>query len=279
MTAYIILVIMRKDYDLDVAVDRSLHESVTEFFDIPQESILPVLEENFCEADLINMKKHMTRYANQESFTFKKDFLEMKNKGLVVNMWPEGPPSESTYWIPEDILTENSNFIRKQMKFKSEYKRFADKVLGQISKSDKSGKEVLFVGTHCRRTDYVEFSKTILKKKVAGKSHFLEGIEYYQEEYPDSEVYFIAISDDMPWVRKNLGNIKGVVLAGMGEKSNKDRIPFGLNPIGIDLCLLASCNHTLVSQGQYGQWGAFLAGGDVYSQYGPMVFNILSSSD
>ena len=196
---------IRKDYGLDVAVDRSLHESVTEFFDIPQESILPVLEEVFCASDLIQMKKNMIRYANQESFTFKKDFVEMKNKGLVVNMWPEGPPSESTYWIPEDILTENSKFIRNQLNFKSEYKRFADRVLGQISKSDKSGKEVLFVGTHCRRTDYVEFSKTILKKKVAGKSHFLEGIEYYQEEYPDSEVYFIAISDDMPWVRKNLG--------------------------------------------------------------------------
>ena len=189
-----------------MAVDKSIHDSVTEFFDIPQESILPILEDIYCEADLKQMKKHMTRYANQESFTFKKDFLEMKNKGLVVNMWPEGPPSESTYWIPEDILTNNSNFIRKQMRFKPEYKRFANKILGQISKSDRSGKEVLFVGTHCRRTDYVEFSKTILKKKVAGKSHFLEGIEYYQEEFPDNEVYFIAISDDMSWVRKNLGN-------------------------------------------------------------------------
>ena len=188
-------------------MDKSIHDSVTEFFDIPQESILPVLEEIYCEADLIQMKKHMTRYANQESFTFKKDFLEMKSKGLVVNMWPEGPAEESTYWIPEDILTKHSTFMRKQMIFKPEYKRFANKILGQISKSDRSGKEVLFVGTHSRRTDYVDFSKTILKKKVAGKSHFLEGIEYFQEEFPDNEVYFIAVSDDMPWVRKNLGTM------------------------------------------------------------------------
>ena len=187
-------------------MDKSIHDSVTEFFDLPQESVLPVLEEIYCEADLIKMKKHMTRYANQESFTFKKDFLEMKNKGLVVNMWPEGTAEESTYWIPEDILSKHSTFMRKQMIFKPEYKRFANKILSQISKSDRSGKEVLFVGTHSRRTDYVEFSKTILKKKVAGKSHFLEGIEYFQEEYPDNEVFFIAVSDDMPWVRKNLGN-------------------------------------------------------------------------
>ncbi len=148
----------------------------------------------------------MIRYKNQESFTFKKDFLEMKSKGVVVNVWPEGPPTESTYWIPSDILTNNGNFIRKLIRFKPEYKIFANNILDQISKSYKSGKEVLFIGTHCRRTDYVEFSKTILKKKVAGKSYFLEGIEYYQKEFPDNEVYFIAISDDMSWVRKNLGN-------------------------------------------------------------------------
>ena len=190
---------------MDVAVDKSLHDSVTEFFDLPQESILPVLEEVFCEADLTQMRKHMTRYANQESFTLRRDFLEMKSKGLVVNMWPEGPPKESTYWIPEDLMSENGNFIRKQYVFKPEYRRFATKILGQISQNDKSGKEVLFVGMHCRRTDYVQFSKTILKKKVAGKNHFLEAIEYFQDEFPDNEVYFIAISDDMPWVRKNLG--------------------------------------------------------------------------
>ena len=199
-------------------MDKAIHDSVTEFFDIPQESVLPVLEEIYCEADLTQMKKHMTRYANQEPFTFKKDFLEMKNKGLVVNMWPEGPPEESTYWIPEDILTKHSTFMRKQMIFKPEYKRFANKILGQISKSDRSGKEVLFVGTHSRRTDYVDFSKRILKKKVAGKSHFLEGIEYFQEEFSDNEVYFIAISDDMSWVRKNLGI--GSVVSYLAELMN-----------------------------------------------------------
>ena len=34
---------------MDVAVDKSIHHSVTEFFDIPQESILRVWEEK-CEA-------------------------------------------------------------------------------------------------------------------------------------------------------------------------------------------------------------------------------------
>ena len=54
---------------MDVAVDKSIHHSVTEFFDIPPESILPVLEEIYCEANLEQMKKHMIRYENQESFT------------------------------------------------------------------------------------------------------------------------------------------------------------------------------------------------------------------
>ena len=40
-----------------------------------------------------------------------------------------------------------------------------------------------------------------VNKKVAGKTYFLEAIEYFQESYPDNQVYFIAVSDDLVWVR------------------------------------------------------------------------------
>ena len=88
------------------------------------------------------------------------------------------------------------------MKFKAEYKRIADKILRQIAASDTSGKEIVFVGIHVRRTDYVHFSKVYLNKKVVGKTYFLEGIEYFKEEYPDNQVYFLAVSDDLAWVRQ-----------------------------------------------------------------------------
>ena len=91
--------------------------------------------------------------------------------------------------------------IRSQLVFKSEYQKFADNILQQIAASDRSGAELIFVGLHVRRTDYVQFSKVYLNKKVVGKTYFLEAIEYFQESYPDQQVYFIAVSDDLVWVR------------------------------------------------------------------------------
>ena len=90
------------------------------------------------------------------------------------------------------------------MVFKPEYQNFADNILQQIATSDRSGAELVFVGIHVRRTDYVQFSKVYLNKKVVGKTYFLEAIEYFQESYPDNQVYFIAVSDDLVWVRENI---------------------------------------------------------------------------
>ena len=46
-------------------------------------------------------------------------------------------------------------------------------------------------------------------QKPPSKTHFLSAIEYFKEEYPDQQVYFLAVSDDMDWVSKHLGRIKG----------------------------------------------------------------------
>ena len=40
-------------------------------------------------------------------------------------------------------------------------------------------------------------------------NHNLAGIEYFQEEYGDKNLIFLAISDDIAWVQKHLGKIKG----------------------------------------------------------------------
>ena len=41
--------------------------------------------------------------------------------------------------------------------------------------------------------------------------------------------------------------------------------------VGQDLALLAACNHTIQSRGSFGQWAAYLSGGDSYTEYGPMM--------
>ena len=70
----------------------------------------------------------------------------------------------------------------------------------------------------------------------------------------------------------------GLVLAGMVLEENLADVPEDLDPAVVDLCLLSSCNHSISSQGQYGQWAAFLAAGDVYSRYGPVSSSIMNKS-
>ena len=77
----------------------------------------------------------------------------------------------------------------------------------------------------------------------------MSGIEYYQEEYHDHEVVFLAVSDDMDWVRRNLGMINNVVMAGSLLHSNlDDDDDDDLDPAVSDMSLLSSCNHSIISQ-------------------------------
>ena len=49
LTLFFEVDVYRNKHKLNVAVDRNLLNSVTEFFDFPQESILPVLEDIYCQ--------------------------------------------------------------------------------------------------------------------------------------------------------------------------------------------------------------------------------------
>ena len=121
-----------------------------------------------------------------------------------------------------------------------------------------------------------------------GPSYFKEATAHFLEDFPDNQIYFVAVSDDLAWVLKHLGTIPGLVVAGSHGEEGEDRLdPVGknhmdpqhrdhLDPVGRDLALLAACNHTIVSQGMYGAWGAFLAGGDMFTKYGVLVQHVLS---
>ena len=85
----------------------------------------------------------------------------------------------------------------------------------------------------------------------------------------------MAVSDDLSWVRSKLGSRRKLVLAGSHGQQELEQ----LDPIGADLALLAACNHTIVSQGVFGMWGAFLAGGDLYTKYGVMVQQVLAGKN
>ena len=75
---------------MNVMVDRQCFDSVTKYFDLPESSLLPVVEDVFCEEDLEKIKRHMIDYTNKERNLLEEHFLELQSKGKVINMWPDG---------------------------------------------------------------------------------------------------------------------------------------------------------------------------------------------
>ena len=134
-----------------------------EYFEISQDDMLPVLEQVYCENSLDLMKQHLINYQNTEKNLVTSDFDNLNKLGAVINMYPEHL-GRNSYWVPEELLRKNTKFIRDILTFKKQYQTYANKVLNQISESIQSGKEPLYIGVHIRRTDYIQFSKTRLKK-------------------------------------------------------------------------------------------------------------------
>ena len=129
-------------------------------------------------------------------------------------------------------------------------------------------------------------------------SYFIEAANHFLEDFPDKQIYFVAVSDEPAWILNNLvGKIPGLVVVdnhlehqtednlkpAAGRKDHDLMDPLSkeldnknkLDLVGRDLALLAACNHTIISQGMFGAWGAFLAGGDMYTKYGVLVQDVL----
>lgn len=105
----------------------------------------------------------------------------------------------------------------------------------------------VLVGVHVRRTDYVNFIKQF-KTRIPEKPYFRRAMQYYRNKYPN--VLFVVASDDMSYVRKNFGNESDVLFAPG-------------SPRELDMALLTSCNHSIITTGSFGFWTGYLSGGEV----------------
>ena len=126
--------------------------------------------------------------------------------------------------------------------------------------------KITYVGIHNRRTDYLEFRRKRLKLDNLYEDYFEDAMEYFMEEYGPN-VAFVYVSDDMKWGRRKLSKVphsKNLFFIGFGDFDE-------VECIGKDMALLANCNHTITTHGSFGHWAAYLAGGEVYTEYGTII--------
>ena len=112
---------------------------------------------------------------------------------------------------------------------------------------------VTFIGFHVRRTDFEAYVRKKYGRTLPDVEYFDRALAYYRERFADA--LFIVCSDDLDFVTERL-RVKqndDIVIAG-----NRD-----IGDPGRDMALLSACNHSVVTVGTYGFWGAYLAGGTV----------------
>lgn len=103
----------------------------------------------------------------------------------------------------------------------------------------------VLVGIHIRRTDYINYMKW-RKSAVPGVKYFRNAMAFYRTKFPG--VLFVAASDDRKYIENIFANDTDVILAPGSPKE-------------LDMAVLASCNHSIITFGTFGFWTGYLAGG------------------
>jgi hypothetical protein len=94
------------------------------------------------------------------------------------------------HWIKDTVLQDTPSP-------RPEYHRDAAAKLAAIQAADTSGKELLFIGLHARRTDYLQFSREVLGERPAGREYYREAVDHFIEEFPDHKVTCFTLSSTL----------------------------------------------------------------------------------
>lgn len=134
--------------------------------------------------------------------------------------------------------------IRKQFKFLPDIYDRSRNIFRRY-KGDNSN--VTTVCVHVRRTDMMIPSSTNLGFKSAPLEYIINAMDYMRKKFADKNLNFLVVSDDFDWTSNYL---KGPDIAIVPR-----------HHAYIDLAILSMCNHSIVTTGTFGWWGAWLAGG------------------
>ncbi|KAK2161040.1 hypothetical protein LSH36_122g04011, partial [Paralvinella palmiformis] len=153
--------------------------------------------------------------------------------------------------------------IRRQFRFRPEVEQAVADALREIGHSygehadakivAANGVPVQYVGVHIRRGDLLEQYNLDQGYSTADAVYLDRAIHFYDVTYKN--VVYVVCTDDVDWARENVKTKSPTSLIVLS--------PFLHRNPGYDLCLLSFCNHSIITVGTFGWWGAWLAAGDV----------------
>ena len=135
--------------------------------------------------------------------------------------------------------------LKNRLKFSSSIQSKIDHYLHGVP-SDKSS-DTSLVGIHIRRGDFE--NRAHIGYTVSNITYIENAIRYYEKQ--KKEIIFITATNDLIWTKEYV----------LPLRNNIFMSPF-TSPFD-DMCLLASCNDSIITGGSFGWWSAYLAGGSV----------------
>lgn len=145
------------------------------------------------------------------------------------------------YWQSEDYFKPAAEVLRQQLVFRQ---RPSNSTL-TVAEAVRSCRNATFV--HIRRGDYVVNTIANQHHGVCGVEYYHRSIEYLRERVSDPD--FFVFSDDLPWVKRQLGDVIGpatYVDGNAGPDSWQD------------MYLMQYCRHAIVANSSFSWWGAWL---------------------
>jgi galactoside 2-L-fucosyltransferase 1/2 len=167
--------------------------------------------------------------------------------------------------LPEPVIKYRDQ-LRKEFKFLPILLKLVQNTYNNIKLNNKY-KNITYIGVHVRRTDFKTWLPLKYNTNLINAKYFLEAMAWFRKKINSRSLLFLIISDDPDWCKKEItSHVEDAILVSANNTSP-----------GQDLALLASCNHTIIDYGTYGEWGAFLSRGLTVSFGVDKYFNDIAS--
>lgn len=105
---------------------------------------------------------------------------------------------------------------------------------------NQTGKEILLVGVHVRRTDYKEWLAKWENAKLVTPGYLARAMDEFRRRYPLSEVVFVVASDDIKWCKQHLSKLRNVYFTSANHSCGIDMAKF-------DFAVLVQCQHSIMT--------------------------------
>lgn len=234
MFQYAALISLAKELNMNVILDNSV--DLLQYFDLG-----PKISED------IKVIREYQRYPGLSGLGSYEN-VTAKIPNASQNIMLCGPYESFKYFKGHDA------HVRRDFKFLPDVMGKAESFLDKVRPGIRTNLEIVKVGIHVRRGDFLKPAFVKKGRTTVPGSYVRKAMDYMRSRF--SNVIFIAASNDLAWVKKELHNTSDTIFSEDFDS-------------GEDLALLSSCDHLIMSTGTFSWWAAWLTNGTVvyYKNY------------